>query len=107
MSQSPAQYESLGDDAEYMRQWDQMALLLAQGHSMSGRERDCCFLNIGKHPFANVSSVTALDFPDDSRGIGLVDWDHDGDQDLWMSCRTAPRVRSCAMKWGIVSRTSP
>jgi tetratricopeptide (TPR) repeat protein len=70
-----------------------MALLLAQGHSMSGRERDCCFLNIGKLPFANVSSVTALDFPDDSRGIGLVDWDHDGDQDLWMSCRTAPRVR--------------
>jgi tetratricopeptide (TPR) repeat protein len=76
-----------------MRQWDQMALLLAQGHSMSGRERDCCFLNIGKHPFANVSSVTALDFPDDSRGLGLVDWDHDGDQDLWMTCRTAPRVR--------------
>jgi tetratricopeptide (TPR) repeat protein len=93
VSQSPTQYESLDDDAQYMRKWDQMALLLAQGHSMSGRERDCCFLNIGKHPFANVSSVTALDFPDDSRGIGLVDWDHDGDQDLWMSCRTAPRVR--------------
>jgi tetratricopeptide (TPR) repeat protein len=93
VSQSPTQYESLGDDAQYMRKWDEMALLLAQGHSMSGRERDCCFLNIGKHPFANVSSVTALDFPDDSRGIGLVDWDHDGDQDLWMTCRTAPRVR--------------
>jgi tetratricopeptide (TPR) repeat protein len=93
VSQSPTQYESLSDDAEYMRRWDEMALLLAQGHSMSGRERDCCFLNIGKHPFANVSSVTALDFPDDSRGIGLVDWDHDGDQDLWMTCRTAPRVR--------------
>jgi tetratricopeptide (TPR) repeat protein len=93
VSQSPTQYESLGDDAEYMRNWDQMALLLAQGHSMSGRERDCCFLNIGKHPFANVSSITALDFPDDSRGLGLVDWDHDGDQDLWMTCRTAPRVR--------------
>ena len=93
MSQSPTQYQSLGEDAEYMRKWDEMALLLAEGHSMSGRERDCCFLNIGKHPFANVSSVTALDFPDDSRGLGLVDWDHDGDQDLWMTCRTAPRVR--------------
>jgi tetratricopeptide (TPR) repeat protein len=75
-----------------MRNWDLMALLLAQGHSMSGRERDCCFLNIGSHPFANVSSVTALDFPDDTRGLGLVDWDHDGDQDLWMTARTAPRV---------------
>jgi peroxiredoxin len=76
-----------------MRNWDLMALLLAQGHSMSGRERNCCFLNIGTNPFANVSSVTALDYPDDSRGIGLVDWDHDGDVDMWMSGRTAPRVR--------------
>jgi tetratricopeptide (TPR) repeat protein len=75
-----------------MRSWDAMALLLAQGRSMSGRERDCCFLNIGANPFANVSSVTALDFPDDTRGVGLVDWDHDGDQDLWMTARTAPRV---------------
>jgi peroxiredoxin/Flp pilus assembly protein TadD len=93
VSQSPTQYESLSDDAQYMRNWDLMSELLAKGHSMSGRERDCCFLNIGTLPFANVSSVTALDFPDDSRGLGLVDWDHDGDQDLWMTCRTAPRVR--------------
>jgi tetratricopeptide (TPR) repeat protein/peroxiredoxin len=76
-----------------MRNWDLMALLLAQGHSMSGRERDCCFLNIGSHPFANVSSITALDYPDDTRGVGLVDWDHDGDVDMWMTGRTAPRVR--------------
>ena len=30
---------------------------------------------------------------DDSRGLAVVDWDLDGDLDLWMSGRTAPRLR--------------
>ena len=46
-----------------------------------------------KEPFACVSAVSGLDFPDDGRAIALVDWDHDGDQDLWISNRNAPRLR--------------
>ncbi len=30
---------------------------------------------------------------DDGRAIALVDWDHDGDLDLWTTNRNAPRIR--------------
>ena len=40
-----------------------------------------------------MSVVSGLDFVDDGRGLAVVDWDHDGDLDLWLSNRTAPRLR--------------
>ena len=43
--------------------------------------------------FASISSVSGLDFNDDSRALALCDWDFDGKLDLWMSARTAPRIR--------------
>ena len=43
--------------------------------------------------FACVSAVSGLDVPDDGRGVIVVDWDGDGDQDLWISNRNAPRIR--------------
>jgi thiol-disulfide isomerase/thioredoxin len=43
--------------------------------------------------FATASAVTGFDFPDDGRGLATVDWDFDGDLDLWLTNRTAPRVR--------------
>lgn len=70
--------------------------LIRQGHSWSGREKNCFFLNTGSEGggrFANVSAVSGFDFPDDGRGLALVDWDHDGDLDVWLTNRTAPRVR--------------
>ena len=72
--------------------------MLRQGRSWSGRERNCCFLNTGNLPaaasrFANVSASSGLDFPDDGRAVAVTDWDHDGDLDLWISNRTAPRLR--------------
>jgi len=71
---------------------------MRQGRSFSGRERNCCFLNMGAAPeslrrFANISAGSGLDLPDDGRGVGVVDWDHDGDLDLWISNRNAPRLR--------------
>ena len=53
-----------------------------QGRSFSGHERNCCFLNTGGQ-FADISGVSGIDFADDGRGIGLTDWDHDGDLDAW------------------------
>ena len=67
--------------------------LLRQGRSFSGRERNCCFLNLGDGRFADVSAVSGFDFPDDARGLAKVDWDHDGDLDLWVTNRNGPQVR--------------
>ena len=72
--------------------------MLGQGRSFSGHERHCAYLNTGNAGglsgrFANVSAVSGFDFPDDGRGLAVVDWDHDGDLDLWVSNRNAPRLR--------------
>ena len=83
-----------------------MQKLLRQGHSYSGRERNCCFLNTGgsadvsRTRFATVSAGTSLDFPDDSRGQALCDWDHDGRVDFWITNRTGPRVRLMLNRYG-------
>ncbi len=83
-----------------------MQKLLRKGHSYSGRERNCCFLNLGgsrdasRTRFATVSAGTSLDFPDDSRGQALCDWDHDGRVDLWITNRTGPRVRLMLNRYG-------
>jgi peroxiredoxin len=75
--------------------------LVRSGHSWSGNERNCVFLNVtpvdvernAVPQFANASAVTGLDAPDDGRGLAIVDWDQDGDLDLWFRNRTAPRLR--------------
>ncbi len=67
--------------------------LIQAGGSWSGHERNCCFLNTGQTRFANVSAVSGLDFLDDGRCLAPVDWDHDGDLDLWLSARTGPTLR--------------
>ena len=67
-----------------------------RGGSLSGHERNCAFLNIGdsrRARFATVSNSAGFDFADDSRSLGIVDWDRDGDLDVWLMNRTAPRVR--------------
>ncbi|MFT7669147.1 MAG: peroxiredoxin [Planctomycetota bacterium] len=66
---------------------------MEQGGSWSGRERNCAYLNLGDGRFANVSAVTGADYLDDSRAVVHLDWDGDGDQDLVVKGRTAPRLR--------------
>ena len=83
-----------GDSDPYRDAWRNTASLLRQGHSFSGRERNCAYLNLpGQSSFANVSAVTGLDFPDDGRALAVADWDHDGDLDVWLHNRTGPRLR--------------
>jgi tetratricopeptide (TPR) repeat protein len=67
--------------------------LLRQGHSFSGFEPNCVYLNCRGARFANASSVTGLDFVDDGRALGVTDWDQDGDLDVWLGNRTGPRLR--------------
>ena len=78
---------------QYRSGWSEIMGLIQTGGSWSGHERNCCFLNTGQARFANVSGVSGLDFLDDSRCVAPVDWDHDGDLDLWLSARTGPMLR--------------
>ncbi len=68
---------------------------LDEGLSFSGNERNCVFLNPGTAggAFANASAVSGLDFPDDGRGVAFLDLEGDGDLDVAISNRTAPRLR--------------
>lgn len=92
MSQSPTDTVT-EQRAAYDRGWQQMTQQIARGGSWSGRERHCVFLNTGGSGFADVSAVAGLDFLDDGRAVAITDWDHDGDQDVWLTSRTAPRIR--------------
>ena len=94
MSRSPLTPEAAARPDAYLQTFQQLAEKIREGQSFSGRERNVCFLNTGKgRKFADGSFVTGLDFPDDSRGMGLTDWDGDGRPDVWLSNRTAPRLR--------------
>ncbi|MCH8922907.1 MAG: VCBS repeat-containing protein [Planctomycetes bacterium] len=93
MSHAPTKEVSLAKDDPYLTQWAAMGKMIRRGRSLSGRERNCCFLNTGGRQFADVSAVTGLDLIDDGRGVAIVDWDHDGDLDVWLGSRTGPRVR--------------
>ena len=83
-------------DPQYKRYaagWQSVIRQVQRGRSWSARERNCAFLNPGGPRFADWSSVSGLDFPDDGRGLAMSDWDHDGDLDIWFSNRSGPRLR--------------
>jgi len=85
--------EIVSPESDYSRHWAEMSDRLRKGGSLSGRERNCAFLNLDGSHFATISSLSGFDFLDDSRSLALVDWDGDGRMDVWGSNRTAPRIR--------------
>lgn len=93
MSQSPSNLSDPEAHYRYRKAWAAINTLIEQGRSLSGRERNCAFLNTGGPRFADVSAAAGLDHLDDGRGVALVDWDHDGKVDLFTSNRTGPFLR--------------
>jgi tetratricopeptide (TPR) repeat protein len=73
--------------------------MVNEGMSWSGSERNRCFLNTAGIRFANISATSGLDFLDDARAIATVDWDGDGDLDLFQVNRTGPQVRFLRNQW--------
>lgn len=71
----------------------QLSAMIDAGRAFSGHERNCCFLNTRNGGFADMSAGSGLDYPDDGRAVAVTDWDQDGDLDLWISNRNAPRLR--------------
>jgi peroxiredoxin len=68
-------------------------MILEQGQSQSGLELNCAYMNTGDGRFVNVSAITGAEFVDDARSMAPVDWDNDGDLDMLVKNRTAPRLR--------------
>lgn len=96
MSQAPTQSTADPSSSEYdafRKAVARRAELLREGMSNSGHERNCCYLNTRNGRFANISAAAGLDHIGDGRAYALVDWDHDGDLDLWATNRTASRVQ--------------
>jgi tetratricopeptide (TPR) repeat protein len=97
VSQSPTdpRADALAKErAGYEKGWVAIHRMLREGLSWSGHERNTCFLNLGAgRAFADVSYASGLDFDGDGRALASVDWDQDGDLDLWLASRTSPRVR--------------
>ena len=77
----------------YRNAEDRLDDLVLAGFSFSGHERNCLYLNTRDGRFADISAPSGLDFADDARALARVDWDHDGDLDLWVLNRSGPRVR--------------
>ena len=76
----------------------QLSKMIESGRSFSGNERNCVFINTGRSiksggKFADISFSSGLDYEDDARSVVPVDWDHDGDMDMFISNRNAPRIR--------------
>ena len=78
---------------EYSNSWSSVIESVRKGRSWSGDERNCFYLNLRGDNFVDLSYVSGLDFKNDGRGIGLTDWDRDGDIDIIYRNRDAPRVR--------------
>ncbi|MDE0074020.1 MAG: ASPIC/UnbV domain-containing protein [Gammaproteobacteria bacterium] len=63
---------------------------LQSGASFSGHERNHVFLNRNGDDYVEVSGISGLDHPGDSRAFAVLDFDRDGWQDLAVVNANAP-----------------
>ncbi len=77
----------------YTRNFRDLNDKVSRGKSFSGYERNPLFLNLQGKGFTEMSQLLGVDYDDDARAVASVDWDRDGDLDLWVTNRTAPQVR--------------
>jgi len=81
------------EEAEgYGAAWAEIGRALEEGTSWSGHERDRAWRS-GPDGFTDVSAVWGMDSVEDGRVALRVDWDHDGDDDLWLRYRSGPTLR--------------
>jgi hypothetical protein len=74
---------------------------LSTGASWSGNERNHLFLgDRSSGDFVRVTGISGADDPGDSRGFALLDFDHDGWQDMLLYNLSEPRIRLLRNKMG-------
>jgi tetratricopeptide (TPR) repeat protein len=77
----------------YEQGWNGINELIRSDLSWSGYERNVCYLNNRNGSFSDISGITGLDFPDDSRSFALTDLDGDGRLEIVLKNRNAPQLR--------------
>ncbi len=79
--------------AKYEQGWNAINELIRSDATWNGYERNVFYANNRDGTFSEVSGVTGLDFPDDSRAFALADLDHDGRLEIILKNRNAPQLR--------------
>src|SRR5258705_447697 len=79
--------------AKYENGWNAINELIRSDATWNGYERNVFCANNRDGTFSDVSGVTGLDFPDDSRAFALADLDHDGRLEIVLKNRNAPQLR--------------
>ena len=87
---SPAR---LSPSTSYEHGWNAINELIRSDRSWSGYERNVFYCNNGDGTFSDISGITGIDFPDDSRAFALADFDHDGRPEVLLKNRNAPQLR--------------
>lgn len=80
-------------DSDYEDRWRALHRLIHGTGSLSGREANVFYLNLGNGQFVDISGVTGLDFIGDGRAYSMIDLDNDGDLDIILKSRNAPQLR--------------
>ena len=83
----------LGSKVDAFETQHEVSDLCRAGDSFAGQERNRLLLAIASRQFADYSNSSGLDYMDDGRAIAHTDWDGDGDIDVIVANRTAPRLR--------------
>ncbi|HXI50978.1 MAG TPA: CRTAC1 family protein, partial [Candidatus Saccharimonadales bacterium] len=81
-----------------------------QVHSLDGNERNHFFMNRSGRAFDDISGVSGLDNPADSRGFAVLDYDRDGWQDVALVNANQPlfnlyhnEMAKAGMKGGMIA----
>jgi len=78
---------------KYEQGWNAINELIRSDRSWSGYERNVFYSNNGDGTFSDISGLTGIDFPEDSRAFALADLDHDGRLEVLLKNRNAPQLR--------------
>jgi Flp pilus assembly protein TadD/peroxiredoxin len=85
--------ETRTPSVNYELGWNAINELIRSDASWNGYERNVFYVNNHDGTFSDVSGISRLDFPDDSRSFALADLDHDGRLEVILKNRNGPQLR--------------